>query len=232
MDEIKTISIEDDLYPELLRTINNPPRTLYYRGKMQKNEFCLGVVGARLYTNYGKQVTAEMTGHLAQAGLTIVSGLALGIDTFAHQACIDKKKRTIAVLGTGLDEKSIYPNINIGLTREIILYGGCLISELPPGSPGSKFSFPARNRIISGLSRGVLIIEAKNKSGSLITARYAFSQNRIVFAVPGPIYSTNAAGTNELIKRGAKLVDNFTDILQELDLPTLENNNLRIKKLL
>ncbi|MFA5878340.1 MAG: DNA-processing protein DprA [Candidatus Staskawiczbacteria bacterium] len=231
MDEIKILKIEDEHYPALLKRISNPPKVLYYRGEMKRDEFCLSVVGARNYSNYGKQVATEIVGRLTSAGLTIVSGLALGIDTFAHQVCVNKKKRTIAVLGTGLDEKSIYPGLNIGLTREIIKYGGCLISELPPGNRGSRLSLPARNRIISGLSHGVLVIEAKNKSGSLITAKHALNQDRALFAVPGHIYSANSAGTNKLIKRGAKLVDNFNDILEELSLSILESNDPRIKKL-
>jgi len=225
MEEIKQIKIEDRNYPELLKRIPDPPKVLYFRGEFKKEEFCFGVVGTRRYSAYGRQSTFDIVGKLAEKGLTIVSGLAPGIDTFAHQVCVERKKRTIAVLGTGLDEKSIYPQSNLKLARKIIETGGCLISELPPGTPGSKFTFPKRNRIISGLSRGLLVVEAKNKSGSLITAKYAFEQNRPLFAVPGPIYSSNSAGPHKLIKKGAKLVDNPNDILQELNLPVLENKN-------
>lgn len=224
MEEIKEIRIEDKDYPELLRKIADPPKVLYFKGEIKKEEFCFGVAGSRIPSAYGKQVTLDIVGKLAERGLIIVSGLASGIDTFAHQVCVGKKKRTIAVLGTGLDEKSIYPRSNLGLARDIVKNGGCLISELPPGAPGSKFTFPERNRIISGLSYGVLIVEAKNKSGSLITARYTFQQKRILFAVPGPIYSSNSAGPHKLIKRGAKLVDNYNDILRELNLPILGSN--------
>ncbi len=225
MEEIKQIRIEDKNYPEPLKKIANPPKILYFKGEIKKEEPCFGVVGTRRYSAYGKQATMDIVRKLAEAGLTIVSGLAPGIDTFAHQICVERKKRTIAVLGTGLDERSIYPRSNLKLAKEIVKTGGCLISELPPGTPGSKFTFPERNRIISGLSYGVLVVEAKNKSGSLITARHAFQQNRTVFAVPGPIYSSNSAGPHKLIKRGAKLVDNPNDILQELNLPIFENKN-------
>lgn len=171
---------------------------------------------------YGKQVTLEIAGNLAETGITIVSGLAPGIDTFAHTAVVEQGKRTIAVLGTGLDKKSIYPKENIKLAEKIVELGGCLISEYPPGTRGTQFTFPQRNRIISGLSLGVLVTEAKLKSGSLITANYAFSQKRKVFAIPGSIYSQNFKGSNQLIKQGAKLVDNADDILRELNLTDLK----------
>jgi DNA processing protein len=165
----------------------------------------------------------EIAGALSEAGLTIVSGLAPGIDTAAHLATVERKRRTIAVLGTGLDEKSIYPKENLKLARKIIETGGCLISEYPPGTPGSQFTFPQRNRIISGLSLGVLVIEAKEKSGALITANWAKSQGRLVFAVPGNIYSLNSKGCHYLIKQGARLVENANDILEALNLPGLKS---------
>lgn len=231
MNEIKKISISEKDYPKLLKEISDPPKILYYKGTISPEENCFAVVGTRRYSPYGKQVTLEMTGDLAEAGLTIVSGLAPGIDTFAHQAAVERTRlrqgfggqgRTIAVLGTGLDEKSIYPKQNIKLTQKIIELGGCLISEYPPGTRGTNFTFPQRNRIISGLSLGVLIVEAKEKSGSLITANFAFNQNRKVFAVPGPIHSLNSKGPHSLIKRNARLVENANDILKELGLTPLE----------
>jgi len=218
MLEIQTLSIEDKNYPKILKEISNPPKILYYLGEIKDKEPCFAIVGTRRYSSYGKQVALEIAGDLAEAGLTIVSGFAPGIDTFAHQAVIEREKRTIAVLGTGLDEKSIYPRSNLKLVNEILETGGCLISEYPPGTPGSKFTFPQRNRIISGLSLGVLVVEAKQKSGALITANFAFSQKRKVFAVPGPIYSSNSKGCHYLIKKGAKLVENANDILKELNL--------------
>ena len=221
MDEIKNISIEDKNYPRLLKKIKDPPKVLYYLGEIKPKENCFAIVGTRRFSPYGKQVALEIAGDLAEAGLTIVSGLAPGIDTFCHRAAIEKKKRTIAVLGTGLDEKSIYPKSNLKLVKKILEFGGCLISEYPPGTSGAKFTFPKRNRIISGLSLGVLVVEAPEKSGALITAEYAFSQKRKVFAIPGSIYSKTSKGCHYLIKKGAKLVENANDILRELQLPEL-----------
>ncbi len=218
MEEIKKISIKDRNYPKLLKKIKNAPTVLYYKGKVPQNdENCFAIVGTRMASVYGKQVTWEIAGNLADAGFVIVSGLAPGIDTFAHQAAVERKKRTIAVLGTGLDEKSIYPKENIKLAKEILENCGCLISEYPPGTPGTQFTFPQRNRIISGLSLGVLVVEAKQKSGALITANFAFEQKRKVFAIPGPIYSLNSKGCHYLIKGGAKLVESAKDILEELN---------------
>jgi len=216
MNGIKTVSIEDENYPKLLKEIKNPPKILYYLGRVKLNENCLAIVGTRKCSPYGKQVTLDIAGDLAEAGLTIVSGMAPGIDTFAHKSCVEKGKRTIAVLGTGLDEKSIYPKSNLKLAKEILETGGCLISEYPPGTSGAKFTFPKRNRIISGLSLGVLVIEAPEKSGALITAEFAFLQKRVVFAIPGPIYSRTSKGCHYLIKKGVKLVENAKDILKEL----------------
>jgi DNA processing protein len=220
--EINKISIEDKEYPKLLKEIKNPPKILYYLGEIKATENCFAIVGTRRYSSYGKQVALEIAGDLAEAGLTIVSGFALGIDTSAHQATIERGKRTIAVLGTGLDEKSIYPRSNLKLVEKILETGGCLISEYLPGTHGSEFTFPQRNRIISGLSLGALVVEAKEKSGALITANFAFSQKRKVFAIPGPIYSSNSRGPHLLIKKGAKLVENADDILKELNLPGLK----------
>ena len=219
MDEIKTITIKDKDYPKLLRGIKDAPKILYFRGELKNNEEkCFAVVGARICSPYGKEAALEIAGELAEAGLTIVSGLAPGIDTFAHLAALERKGRQIAVLGTGIDEESLYPRSNIELSRKIIATGGCLVSEYPPGTSGTKFTFPRRNRIISGLSLGVLIVEAKQKSGALITADWAKKQGRKIFAVPGPIHSLNSKGPHCLIKSGAKLVENANDILRELNL--------------
>lgn len=223
MEEIIKISFEDKNYPNFLKKIIKPPKELYLKGKILSNEPCFAIVGTRRFSSYGKQVTLEMAGDLAESGLTIVSGLAPGIDTFAHSSVLEREKRTIAVLGTGLDEKSIYPQSNLKLAKKIIEKGGALLSEYPPGTRGARFTFPQRNRIISGLSLGVLVVEAKEKSGSLITANYAFSQKRKVFAVPGPIYSSNSRGCHYLIKKGAKLVETAQDILQELNLSGKKN---------
>ena len=202
-----------------MKKIKGAPKDLYYKGTLPgPNDKCLAIIGTRRYSPYGQQVASKISGELADAGLTIVSGLAPGIDTFSHRAVVEKRKRTIAVLGTGLDEKSIYPQTNLDLSKKIVECGGCLISELPEGTPGSKFSFPRRNRIISGLSLAVLVIEAKEKSGSLITADYAVKQNKKLFSIPGQIYSPNSAGPNRLIKNGAKLITSAADVLIELGL--------------
>jgi len=218
-DEIKTTNIQDENYPKLLKKIKNAPEVIYYRGEMKSDENCFAVVGTRRFSPYGKQVALEMAGDLAEAGLIIVSGLAPGIDTFCHTAAVERRKRTIAVLGTGVDEKSIYPQSNLKLAQKILETGGALISEYPPDQRGTQFTFPQRNRIISGLSLGILVVEAKQKSGALITAHYAFEQNRKVFAIPGPIHSLNSKGCHYLIKRGAKLVESANDILKDLNLP-------------
>jgi len=230
MDEIKEISIKDENYPKLLKEIKNPPKVIYFRGEILprtgtfgsvrglSEENCFALVGTRMCSDYGKEIALEMAGDLAESGLTVVSGLAPGIDTFVHQAVVERKKRTIAVLGTGVDEKSIYPQSNLKLAQKIIETGGCLISEYPAGTRGTQFTFPQRNRIISGLSLGVLVIEAKEKSGALITTEWAKKQGRKVFAVPGPIHSLNSRGPHSLLKNGAKLVENANDILNALNL--------------
>ena len=221
--EIKTITIKDKEYPGKLKKIPNPPQALYVRGDLsiaKKN--CFAIVGARRCSSYGKQIAMEIAGDLAEAGIIIVSGMAKGIDTAAHQGCLERKGKTIAVLGTGIDEKSIYPQENLKLSREIIKTGGAVISEFSADTPGYKSNFPSRNRIISGLCSGILIVEAKHKSGALITARNALEQNKKLFAIPGPIHILNSQGTNSLIKQGkAKLVESAQDILKELNLQKL-----------
>ena len=163
--QIRIIEINDQNYPRNLRNIANPPKILYIRGTFREDEKCFAVVGTRRPSPYGKQATIEIAGELADEGFTIVSGLAPGIDTIAHQTTLEKKGITIAVLGTGLDQKSIYPQSNLSLASQILESGGCLISEYPAGTRGTKFTFPQRNRLISGLSIGVLVVEAKRRSG-------------------------------------------------------------------
>ncbi len=229
MDEIKKINIEDKEYPDLLKKISSAPKILYYKGKLPEfSEKCIAIVGTRHPSPYGQQVALKISGELADAGLTIVSGMAPGIDTFAHSSCIEKRRRTIAVLGTGLDEESIYPHSNLDLSRKIVGFGGCLISELPPGTKGAKFTFPRRNRIISALSEGVIVIEAKEKSGSLITADNAKEQNKKLFAVPGQIYSSNSKGPNKLIKKGAILIEGAEDVIASLEIKNLAPLKQRI----
>ncbi len=229
MHKIEIVRKEDKSYPESLKKIKNPPSVLYFKGKILPKENCFAIVGTRRCSSYGKQIVLEIAGDLAEAGLTIVSGLAEGIDTFSHLAAVERQKRTIAVLGTGLDEKSIYPQSNLKLSEKILETGGCLISEYPKGTHGTKFTFPDRNRIISGLSLGVLVVEAKQKSGALITANWARKQNKKVFAIPGSIHSLNSKGCHNLIRKGAILVENADDILKELKLfkKSRKTNNLK-----
>jgi DNA processing protein len=227
--EIKKISIEDENYPKRLKEIKDPPKILYYLGEIKSEEDCFAIVGARKCTNYGKEITYRIASDLAELGLTIVSGFAPGIDTMAHRAAIEVGKRTIAVLGTGIDEKSIYPKSNLKLIDKILENGGVIISEFEPGTHGTKYTFPQRNRIISGLSLGVLIVEARMQSGALITASYAKEQGRKVFAVPGSIFSQASKGCHFLIKNGAKLVESAEDILKELGIRKLEVGKKEIK---
>ncbi|OGZ64107.1 MAG: DNA protecting protein DprA [Candidatus Staskawiczbacteria bacterium RIFCSPLOWO2_01_FULL_40_39] len=227
MEEIKIIKKDDKNYPASLKKIPDAPKALYYRGNFIANEACVGIVGTRRPSPYGQQATISIAKGLVDSNITIVSGMAPGIDTFAHRTCVENGKRTVAVLGSGLDEESIYPQSNMQLSRDIIKHGGCLISELPPGTKGSKFTFPRRNRIISALSLGILVIEAKEKSGSLITANYAKQHKKKLFAMPGPIFSLNSKGPNGLIKNGATLVESANDILEALHLaPIKEQKDL------
>jgi DNA processing protein len=227
--EIKKISIEDGNYPKRLKEIKDPPKILYCLGEIKSEENCFAIVGARKCTNYGKEIASRIASDLAEAGLTIVSGFAPGIDTMAHRAAIERRKRTIAVLGTGLDEKSIYPKSNLKLIDKILENGGAIISEFEPGTHGTKYTFPQRNRIISGLSLGVLVVEARMQSGALITANYAKEQGRKVFAVPGSVFSQTSKGCHLLIKNGAKLVESAEDILMELGIRKKEVGKKEIK---
>lgn len=214
---IKIITISERAYPKRLKQIFDPPAVLYIKGSLEADELALAVVGSRKITAYGKEVTKLLVSQLADANFTIVSGLARGVDSLAHQTALEVGLRTIAVLGCGVD--IVYPPENKKLALEIER-NGALVAEVPPGTPPSRGYFPARNRIISGLSLGVLVTEAGTESGSLITASQALEQNREVFAVPGPIYSQLSKGPSELIKQGAKLVTSAKDILDELNFDT------------
>jgi len=223
-ENIGIITILDEDYHKLLKEIHDPPYIMYIKGAMKpEDEFAIAVVGTRKLSTYGQQVASTLTRELAQAGLTIVSGLALGIDTLAHLAALEQRTRTIAVVGSSLDRFSIFPPQNRSLAEKII-QNGALLSEYPLGSAALPHHFPARNRIVSGLSLGALIVEAPQKSGAMITANHALSQNREVFAVPGSIFSDRSDGPNNLIKMGAKLVANAQDILEELNLKNLASN--------
>jgi DNA processing protein len=212
--QVKPLIFLDPQYPTLLSELPDPPGLLYVKGKLLKDDLALAIVGSRKYTSYGKRVTESLVYPLVQNGLTIVSGLALGIDSIAHEATLAAKGRTVAVLGCGLDQ--IYPISNIRLADKIIATGGAIISEFPLGMPALRYNFPIRNRIIAGLSLGTLVIECAEGSGSLLTAKAALEYNREVFAVPGDIFSETSVGTNRLIKMGAKMVTGYQDILEEL----------------
>ena len=217
MNQIKTITINDKEYPEVLKKIKKPPKVIYFKGRIAPSKNCFAIVGARHCSDYGKQIAFQIAKDLTQSGLIIVSGMASGIDTSVHKGALKKNKRTIAVLGTGLDEKSIYPQENIELSNQIIENNGCLISEYPLKTRGTKFTFPQRNRIISGISLGVLIIEAKERSGTLSTANWARKQGKKIFIVPGSIHWSNSKVYQHLIKHGAKPIENANDILKELN---------------
>jgi DNA processing protein len=226
---VKAIPCNSSDYPQRLREIHDYPPIIYLRGQiLPEDECCLAVVGTRRVTSYGRQVTEEIVADLAKNKITIVSGLAKGIDSVAHQTTLDFGGRTIAVLGNGLD--TVYPAENVNLARKI-MENGALISEYPLGIRPKADNFPRRNRIMSGISLGVLVIEAGEKSGALITAEQALEQNREVFAVPGSILSPTSKGTNSLLQQGAKLVINYTDILQELNLAMVAQQ-LEMKELL
>ncbi|NQT49798.1 DNA-protecting protein DprA [Candidatus Kuenenbacteria bacterium] len=222
-ENIKVVTIDDEKYPKLLKETYNPPFILYYKGDLDNiHEQAIAVVGTRKISNYGKQVTPQIVTQLIAQDIIIVSGLALGVDSLAHLTCVENKKPTIAVLGSGLDSQNIYPSINRALADNIVNNGGLVITEFPIGMMPLRHNFPARNRIISGLSLGTLVIEAGQSSGALITAKFALEQNREVFAIPGQINHPMSHGTNDLIKKGAKLVHSAEDIFEELNLKELK----------
>ena len=212
--KIETIKISDKRYPEKLKQIDAPPKQIYAIGNTEiLNDFSISIVGSRLCSEYGKKMAQSIAYNLAKYDINVISGLALGIDTNAHMGCLLNKGKTIAVLANGLD--TIYPSENKELAYNIIKNGGVIISEYPVGVPPKKENFPTRNRIISGLSNGVVVIEAKEKSGALITVDFALEQGKDVFAVPGNINSIYSIGSNNLIKDGAKITTCVNDILEE-----------------
>ncbi len=226
-NNVKIITYYDSNYPTMLKEIAQPPWVLYTIGDFNLiNSYTLAIVGTRNPTNYGKIITERISKDLVNYEFVIVSGMARGIDSVAHKSSLDNKGKTIAVLGCGVD--IIYPKENNILYKEII-NKGLLISEYPPGEKPIPGYFPQRNRIISGLSYGTLVVEASISSGSLITAQYAVDQSREVFAIPGPISSINSMGTNSLIKQGAKLVQSVEDIIDEFPYLSL-NRKQQIKQ--
>lgn len=210
----KIVSITDSQYPRNLINIYDPPSVLYLSGNLSESDsFSLAVVGSRLCDSYGRKITRKIVSGLCENNITVVSGLARGVDAVAHRTCLENKSRTLAVLGCGIDIR--YPAENKKLYDEIPQNGG-ILSEFRLGSSPDAGNFPKRNRIISGLSLGVLVVQASRRSGSLITAKYAVEQNREVFAIPGNITSELSSGTSKLLKSGAKLVESVNDIFEEI----------------
>ena len=213
-NNIDIISINESEYPELLKKIYDPPLSLYIRGhKDILNNSSIAIIGCRDCSQYGKNVARELAYNIAGQKINIISGLAKGIDGIAHKSAIQADGKTIAVLGNGLD--AIYPKENIPLAIEILKTGGAIISEYPLGEKPQKQNFPERNRIVSGISNGIIVVEAKEKSGTLITVDFALEQGRDVFVVPGNINSETSKGTNELIRQGAKLITTYQEVLEE-----------------
>ncbi|KKT16161.1 MAG: protecting protein DprA protein [Parcubacteria group bacterium GW2011_GWB1_43_6] len=223
-EKIKIIKKSSKEYPKILREIVNAPKQLYVRGELPKNhEMNFAIVGTRAASEYGKTLAFKIAKELAELGFNIVSGLALGIDTQAHLGALAGGGKTIAVLGSGTLDASIFPKENLALVKKIVDSGGAVISEYEPQAKSEIWYFPERNRIVSGLSRGALVVEAPEKSGALITARLALEQNREVFAIPGSVFSKNSIGANNLIKSGAKMVTSVDDILEEFNLIGLKS---------
>jgi len=212
-NKVDLLCIGDDGYPDILKQVYSPPLLLFFKGnKIKEMEFGIAIVGSRKCTAYGREAAGYISGNLSEMGITVVSGLAVGIDSYAHKAALEGKGGTIGVLGCGID--IVYPPENKLLYDEIAL-NGSIITEFFPKTPPLKSNFPVRNRIISGLCRGVIVIEAGEKSGAVITCEMALKQDREVFAVPGNIFSPASRGCHKLIKSGAKLVERIDDILEE-----------------
>lgn len=213
-DGVRVVCLLDDHYPALLREVPSPPPVLYYRGQVSATDTtAVAIVGTRKMTRYGQDMARSIASDLARAGVTIVSGLALGIDGTAHRSALEAGGRTLAVLGSGIDV--MYPGRHRDLARKIEQQGA-VISDYPPGTPPDRFNFPPRNRIISGLSRGVVVIEAPERSGALITVDFAAEQGRDAFAVPGPVGASASAGCLRILREGATLVRSAEDILEDL----------------
>ncbi len=211
-NQIQIINIQDKEYPSILKEIYDYPISLYVKGNIKLlNYDSIAIVGSRECSDYGKNSAKYFGYHLADKGKCVISGLAKGIDSFAHIGALNANGNTIAVLGNGLDD--IYPKENKNLANKIIEKGGAIISEYPLGTKPNKINFPARNRIVSGMCKGVLVVEAKEKSGTLITVDFALEQGRDVFIVPGNINSIYSVGTNRLIKEGASLASCYQDLL-------------------
>lgn len=222
-NDVRLILKDDEQYPKLLREITDPPFGLYMKGSLVFRPPTLAIVGTRRATNEGLRLAQKFAQELAENDLTVVSGLALGIDQAAHWGTLKGGGTTIAVLANGLDD--IYPQQNRLLAEKIVGSGGALVSEYPLGAPSLPHQFLERNRIISGLSLGTLVIEAPFESGALVTAKYAVEQNREVFVLPGPITNKNYIGSHQLLKSGAALITEVGDICLNLNLPLINTQN-------
>lgn len=227
-DPIASIDINSQYYPPLLREISDPPLRLYARGELGllTKEKLLAVVGSRRANQYGQYCMMEFLPAVVRAGVSLVSGLAFGVDALSHEICISQHAPTIAVLGGGVDDPTIAPRSNFSLAKRILMEHGLIISEYPPGMPPNKGSFPKRNRIIAGICRHVLIAQAGQASGSLITARLALEYNRDVWAIPGPVNDPLAHGTNKLIQAGAYPITDKEDLLQLLGVISEETSTI------
>ncbi|HBG81638.1 TPA: DNA-protecting protein DprA [candidate division CPR2 bacterium] len=227
--KVKPITLNNPDYPILLKHIPDPPIVIYIRGNTNLNVEGVGIVGTRKATNYGHSIAFEFAREISKYGISINSGLAIGIDSYSHKGALDSKGRTIAVLGSSIDR--IYPAVNFQIAQKILGHEGSIISEYPPGTPGGKYQFVGRNRIIAGLSKGVLVVEAPEKSGALITADFALEQGREVYAIPGDILNKNSIGPNNLIKNGAKIVTKALDILEDFDIKENEKASINLSEL-
>lgn len=232
LKKIKIVCDDDPLYPSLFKQLYDAPIALLYRGSLTPNTFshALAVVGTRKITPYGRHVITHIVPELAQSNITIVSGLALGSDGLAHTAALDAQGVTVAFLGSGIDDESLYPRSHISLAHRIIENGGAIFSEFPPGALPLRHHFPIRNRLIAGSTLGVVVTEAAEDSGSLITARLSLEYGRDVFAIPGPIYAPLSMGPNKLIQMGAYAALNAQDIIHVLELSSLQKLPFEIKK--
>lgn len=215
---IQTIPIDDQSIPPILKTIYDPPKVLYVQGALPQDRLYIAIVGSRTHSSYGATVTDSIIASLAPHNVVIVSGLAYGIDTLAHKAALTYNIPTIAILGSGIDAASLSPGRNRSLAHAIVQSGGALVSEYAIGTKAAKWTFPKRNRIIAGISTAIVVVEARAKSGALITAQYGIDHGRDVFAVPHPITSPTAAGTNKLLQQGAHILTEPHDIHRLLGL--------------
>jgi DNA processing protein len=230
MNKIYEIEDTDELYPEKLLKISKHPQKLYVMGNVKLlNNKCVAMVGSRDNTSYGEYYASKFSNALSKAGITVVSGLAIGIDRICHENSMYEKGKTIAVLGSGFN--NIYPEENIKLLKEILKNKGAVVSEYPPETEINLSKFPIRNRIIAGLAECTIVVEAKARSGSSVTARHAFEQGKKVFCIPGRIGDKTGKGTNKLINKGAILLTDVNDVLAEFNIENFSKDNNKIVKI-